>query len=43
MIATLAASLSGVEPSGLAQAATFAGSFVLAAVAVAIMWLRERP
>jgi len=36
------ASLSGVEPSGLAQAATFVGSFLLAAAAVAIMWFRER-
>jgi len=36
------ASLSGVEPSGTAQAVAFSGSFLLAAVAVAIMWLRER-
>jgi hypothetical protein len=42
MIASLSASLSGVEPSGAAQALTFAGGFLLAALAVAAMWLRER-
>jgi hypothetical protein len=40
--AAIVASLSGVEPSGAAQALALAGSFLLAAVAVAIMWLRGR-
>lgn len=32
----------GVQPSGVAQAATFVGGFLLAAAGLAIMWLRER-
>jgi hypothetical protein len=42
MIETLFASLPGVEPSGRAQAVTFAGSFLLAGVGITIMWLRTR-
>jgi hypothetical protein len=36
------ASLPGVEPSGAAQALTFAGSFALGVIGVAAMWLRAR-
>jgi hypothetical protein len=42
VIETVFATSWGVEPRGAAQAATFAGSFLLAVVAVALMWLRER-
>jgi hypothetical protein len=41
-VSVLYASELGVEPSSAAQALTFVGSFLLAAVGVALMWLRER-